>query len=181
MFSKKSICQALTLMTANSLKSCAHVVMQWMSARGLTIQTTVTTRVGPENGQISLNVKVRWIAKEKISKIKFKLLSLAICSGADITGRTIKTVCELNGNVVPCNQQHIVGTEAFIKCGPYYDMPTDASHLSKKLTCLSSGSWDKLALRCEPRCGRITQVIMLVDLLSHTFQKLISAFNCLCN
>lgn len=36
--------------------------------------------------------------------------------------------------------------------------PKDSSHLSKKLTCLPSGDWDKVALRCEPRCGRITQV-----------------------
>lgn len=82
----------------------------------------------------------------------------AICSGADVTGRTIKTICELNGKNVPCNQQQIAGTIAYIECGSYYDMPKESSHLSKKLTCLQTGSWDKLALRCEPRCGRITQV-----------------------
>lgn len=82
----------------------------------------------------------------------------AICSGADITGRTIKTNCELNGKSVDCKQQHIVGTIAYIQCGSYYDMPKVSSHLSKTLTCLPTGSWDKLALRCEPRCGRITQV-----------------------
>ncbi|CRL04521.1 CLUMA_CG017596, isoform A [Clunio marinus] len=80
-----------------------------------------------------------------------------ICSGGDVTGITIKTICELNGKIVPCNQQHIVGTECYIECGSYYEEPKDGTHLSKKLTCLSSGSWDKLALRCEPRCGRITQ------------------------
>lgn len=64
----------------------------------------------------------------------------------------------MNGKIVPCNQQHIIATIAYIECGPYYDMPSDTSHLSKKLTCQSSGSWDKLALRCIPRCGRITQV-----------------------
>jgi hypothetical protein len=83
---------------------------------------------------------------------------LAICSGADITGRTIKTICELNGKNIPCNQQHITGTVAYIECGSFYDMPKEFSHLSKKLTCQSSGSWDKLALRCIPRCGRVTQV-----------------------
>lgn len=36
-------------------------------------------------------------------------------------------------------------------------MPKDSSHLSKKLTCQSTGNWDKLALRCLPRCGRVTQ------------------------
>lgn len=82
----------------------------------------------------------------------------AICSGADVTGKTIKTNCELNGKTVSCNQQHLVGTVAYIECGPYYDMPKDLSHLSKKLTCQSTGSWDKLALRCIPRCGRITQL-----------------------
>lgn len=87
-----------------------------------------------------------------------KSIFLAICSGADVTGKTIKTICELNGNNVPCNQQHIVGTVAYIQCGSYYDPPQDSSHFSKKLTCLSSGGWDKIALRCEPRCGRITQL-----------------------
>lgn len=83
---------------------------------------------------------------------------LAICSGADIIGRTIKSMCELNDNIVPCNQQHIVGTVAYISCGSYYDMPSETSpHLSQKLTCLSSGGWDKVALRCKPRCGRVTQ------------------------
>lgn len=75
-----------------------------------------------------------------------------------MTGRTIKTICELNGDVVPCNQKHIVGTIAYIECGSFYDMPKEASHLSRKLTCQTTGSWDKLALRCEPRCGRITQL-----------------------
>lgn len=37
-------------------------------------------------------------------------------------------------------------------------MPKESSHLSKKLTCQNSGSWDKLALRCVPRCGRVTQL-----------------------
>ena len=59
--------------------------------------------------------------------------------------------------IVPCNQQHRAGTIATLQCGSFYDMPKDAKHLSKKLTCLSSGSWDKLALRCVPRCGRVTQ------------------------
>lgn len=33
----------------------------------------------------------------------------------------------------------------------------ETSHLSQKLTCLSTGGWDKVALRCSPRCGRVTQ------------------------
>jgi hypothetical protein len=32
-----------------------------------------------------------------------------------------------------------------------------SKHLSQKLTCLSTGSWDKIALRCTPKCGRVTQ------------------------
>lgn len=36
-------------------------------------------------------------------------------------------------------------------------MPSESSHLSQKLTCLSTGVWDKVALRCKPRCGRVTQ------------------------
>jgi hypothetical protein len=40
-------------------------------------------------------------------------------------------------------------------------MSYDQRHLKTKIlcsrTCLSSGSWDKIALRCQPRCGRITQ------------------------
>lgn len=83
----------------------------------------------------------------------------AICSGADVTGRTIKTICEINDKFIPCNQQHIVGTIAHITCGSFYQMPnlTENSYLSQKLTCLSTGSWDKIALRCVPKCGRITQ------------------------
>jgi hypothetical protein len=82
---------------------------------------------------------------------------LAICSGADVTGRTIKTICELNDKVVSCNQQHIVGTVAYITCGSYYDMPSvTKTYLSQKLTCLSNGNWDGIALRCTPKCGRVT-------------------------
>ncbi|XP_070504718.1 modular serine protease-like [Chironomus tepperi] len=82
-----------------------------------------------------------------------------ICSGADVIGRTIKTVCEVNDKFVPCNQQHVVGTIAHITCGAYYEMPdlNVTKHLSQKLTCLSTGSWDKIALRCSPKCGRVTQ------------------------
>lgn len=36
-------------------------------------------------------------------------------------------------------------------------MPSQSSHLSQKLTCLSTGDWDKVAIRCTPRCGRVTQ------------------------
>lgn len=58
---------------------------------------------------------------------------------------------------MPCNQQHIVGTVAYITCGSYYDFPSESSYLSQKLTCLSTGVWDKVAIRCKPRCGRVTQ------------------------
>lgn len=91
----------------------------------------------------------------------FKLSKLfkAICSGADVIGRTIKTICEVNDKFVPCNQQHVVGTIAHITCGSYYEMPNlnVSKHLSQTLTCLSTGSWDKIALRCTPKCGRVTQ------------------------
>jgi secreted trypsin-like serine protease len=36
-------------------------------------------------------------------------------------------------------------------------MPSETSHFSQKLTCQSTGGWDKVALRCSPRCGRVTQ------------------------
>lgn len=32
-----------------------------------------------------------------------------------------------------------------------------SKHLSQTLTCLSTGSWDNIALRCTPKCGRVTQ------------------------
>lgn len=67
-------------------------------------------------------------------------------------------MCELNGKNLPCDQQHIAGTIAYIECGSFYEKPVNASHLSKKLTCQSSGSWDKVALRCVPKCGRVTQL-----------------------
>lgn len=129
-----------------------------MSAQYLITPTRVATQVGQEDGQFFQIVKViNFLNSNLISYLNFILIS-AICSGADVTGKTIKTNCELNGKTVSCNQQHLVGTVAFIECGPFYDMPKELSHLSKKLTCQSSGSWDKLALRCLPRCGRITQL-----------------------
>lgn len=62
-----------------------------------------------------------------------KLIFPAICSGADITGRTIRSICEFNGKIVTCNQQHQVNTIALVQCGSHYDPPKDSSHLSKKL------------------------------------------------
>jgi Trypsin len=58
---------------------------------------------------------------------------------------------------VKCDQPQQVGTIARIRCGPYYDMPKNLGYFSQKLTCQSTGTWDKVAIRCTPRCGRVTQ------------------------
>lgn len=57
-----------------------------------------------------------------------------------------------------CNRSHTVGTVARITCKGQYSLPKDAKYDQQILTCLSSGSWDQVTVRCVPLCGRVTQV-----------------------
>ena len=84
--------------------------------------------------------------------LNYSIILPVSCPHQEISGPSIKSYCERDGEDSSCSGNLLPGTKAMIRCHTGYKQPP---RFKTTLTCQESGNWSHSAFECEPICGRV--------------------------